>query len=581
MSGPIPFGRYQLLERLAAGSVADIYRAATQAADGSSVMVVIKRIRDDLSGDPAFSGAFVDEAKLASSLDHANIAKVYEWGQQDGALFIAMEYIEGTNLASLQQSCSEQGLRFPPTMAIHIISELLAGLGYAHGLSDAFGHPLGIVHRGVSPQNVVLSSAGQVKLIDFGVARASSRVQGTRPGVFSGQITYMAPEVVARQAVDARADQFSVGVMLYELLTGLKLHAQSGGGPQVACQAMQARPPSTVHSDIPAELDGLIARATALDPAARYSDTEQMRAELQAFLQRWDTQTDADGLSSFLVEALSGRSAGKPAGGFAFGEATSHWFAEGDELIRADPVEVVPEVAPPTEAVVVPEMVAPVGGFASGSTVMAVEAGGLGKSRHLKAFGIVAGGAAVVVLLVVLIVSSLSDGPSPMPSAEEPQAPDTSGFSGAVQVRTVPDNALIFVDGDPVEPAGDPPRIMNLRAGQRRFKIVAPGYLAWEGDVILERATPKVIEQELQPRTGVVVIKSSPKAMVFFGGKRVGKTPVRIPDVQAPKTHKVVLRARRHLPLRFDIKPSDWPKDPDAELMVDKQLKKKGRRRRR
>ncbi len=580
MSGPIPFGRYQLNERLAAGSIADIFRAATQAADGSSVMVVIKRIRDDLSGDPAFSGAFVDEAKLAASLEHANIAKVYEWGQQDGALFIAMEYIEGTNLASLQQSCSEQGLRFPATLAIHIVAELLAGLGYAHGLSDAFGHPLGIVHRGVSPHNVVLSSAGQVKLIDFGVARASSRVQGTRPGIFSGQITYMAPEVVARQAVDARADQFSVGVMLYELLTGLKLNAHSAGGPQVVLQAMQARPPSTVHADIPAELDGLIARATAPDPSARFASAEQMRAELLAFLQRWDRQTDADGLSSFLVEALSGRSAGKPAGGFAFGEATSHWFAEGDELVRADPIEPA-EPAPPTEAVVVPEMVAPAGNFSAGSTVMAVEAGGLGKRRHLKAFGIVAGGAAIVVLLVVLIVSSLSDGPTPQPKKDPPEAPDTSGFAGPVQVKIVPDNALVFVDGDPVEPAGDPPRIMNLRAGQRRFKIVAPGFLAWEGDVVLERSAPKVIEQELAPRTGTVVLKSKPRALVFFGGKRLGRTPVRIPDVQAPKVHKVVLRARRHLPLKFDIKPSDWPDDPAAELVVEKQLKKKGRRRRR
>jgi len=579
MTGPIPFGRYQLLERLAAGSIADIYRAATQAADGSSVLVVIKRIRDELSGDPAFSGAFVDEAKLAASLDHPNIAKVYEWGQQDGALFIAMEYIEGTNLASLQQSCSEQGVRLAPTMAIYIVSELLAGLQYAHSLTDAFGHPLGIIHRGVAPQNVVLSSAGQVKLIDFGVARASSRVQETRPGVFSGRVTYKAPEVVARQAVDARADLFSVGVMLYELLTGLKLHAQPETGPQAVAQAMQTRPPSTVSADIPAELDMAVGRATAWNPGARYDNAAQMRTELMTFLQRWDRQNDADGLSSFLVEVLSGRSAGKPAGGFAFGEATSHWFAEGEELVRADPVEMMA----PTEAVVVPELVAPAGGFASGSTVMAVEAGGLGKSRHLKAFGIVAGGAAIVILLIVLIISGLADKPVPKPKAAQPEAPDTSGFSGAVEVKIDPDNALIFVDGDPVEPAGNPARIMNLRAGKRRFKIVAPGYLGWEGDVVLERGTPKVIEQKLQVRKGPIVVRSIPRALVFFDGKRSGWTPARLSEVSAAKSHRVVLRAKRYAPLKIDIKPSDWPNDPAAELIVERKLErmKKGRRRRR
>lgn len=588
----IPFGRYQLTERLAAGTVADLYRATTMTAGGQSMVVVIKRIREDLSHDPNFAGAFIDEARIAAALDHPNIAKVYEWSRQDEVLFIALEYIEGTNLASLMQSCSEQGLRFPATLAIHVVAELLAGLGYAHTRTDAYGHLLQIVHRGVSPQNVLLSSEGQVKLVDFGMARASSRVHGTRPGIFGGQITYLAPEVAARRPVDARTDVYSCGVMLYELLTGQKLHAAATNDARIVAQTMQARPPSGVHADIPADLDTVVLRAAALDPDARFASAGLMRQELQAFLARWDRRLDPEALSAFLVEALSGRSAGKREGGFAFGEATSHWFAQGEELVRTDPdlgelLGDLPDPAPGDRPDAgEPLMVPPKGSFSAGSTVMAVEQSGLGRSRQVKAFGIVAGGLLVAGVLVALVLGSLSGKPEAPRPAVEPLESKNEGFSGPVQVKTVPDGVLVFVDGDPVESLGNPPRILNLRAGKRRFKLIAPGYLPWEGDVELEQGLPRTIEQVLEVHTGTLVVRSRPpRAMAFFDGKRVGQTPVRIPNVSAAKAHKLVLQAKRHVPFKLEIRPGDWPEDPQAEFVLEHELvpiaKKKPPKRRR
>ena len=308
MSNSTAFGKYTLLERLASGSLADIFRATTRTAAGEDLPVVIKKIHDQLATNADFLAGFVDEARVASMLEHPNIVKVFEWGRNGEALFIAMEYIEGTNLATLMQAVAEQGTRFPPTVGIYIVSQALAGLAYAHGVKDAYGNPLGLVHRNVSPPNIVISSSGQVKLVDFGLARVSSKLIDTRPDVFRDEYGYLAPEVLRHQAVDGRADLYSLGVVLYEVLSGRKITAQAAETQiEAIARSIAQTPPSSVHADIPVELDQLLARAMAENPAARPASAAAMRTELDAFLDRWDRKVDTDSLSSFLVEALSGR----------------------------------------------------------------------------------------------------------------------------------------------------------------------------------------------------------------------------------------------------------------------------------
>jgi eukaryotic-like serine/threonine-protein kinase len=637
MSDPVPFGKYTLIERLASGAMADIHRAITRTADGTDLPVVIKKIRSEVSTDPEFLARFVDEARIASMLVHPNIVKVFEWGREDDSLFIAMEYIEGTNLAALMQAVAEQGLRFPPTMGVFIVREALKGLHYAHALKDPYGNPMGLVHQDASPPNIVISSDGKVKLVDFGLAKVASRVAGTRPGIYEGKYGYMAPEVIRRQSVDARADLFSLGVALYEVLTGIKLEG-TGVESQihVIIRAAHDRPPSSIHSDIPVELDQLLVRVMAENPEYRPSSAEELMHGLTTFLNRWDRKIDAEAVSAFLLEVLSGRAGMKKEKvGFAFGEATSAWMARGEnieELVRvpmvaesppgpepARPDSLLAESpgAPPAQSspdslldsVPIPAaapdpgmtpqpapepelrediedsgFAPPKGRFAGGQTVMAIKEGGLGAGRQFKNLLIVLGVAVVLVAIVVLVVKNLGhkdDAAKPDPVKTEPVV-DPENYAGAVQVRTEPEGAIVLVDGSPVEPQGQPPRIMGLRSGTHRVKLIVPGYLPWEGDVVLEVDKPHVIEKKLEARKGNLTIATQPsKALVFVNGKRIGKAPRTLKDVSAAKTYKVVLKQKRHKTLRFEIGPGDWPEDPSADLTVAKKMERASKKRRR
>ncbi len=638
---PVPFGKYVLHERLASTPVVDIYRATTRQADGGELPIVVKRLCPKASQDADFLTGFVDEARIAALLNHPNIAKTYEWGKHQDSLFFALEYIQGTNLASLMQSVAEQNLRFPPTIGLHVVSEVLAGLAYAHGLKDPYGNPLGLVHRDVSPPNVVISESGEVKLVDFGLAKLADRLQNTLPGAFLGKFTYMSPEQIRRKEVDVRADIYSCGVMLYELLTGIKLRSKGEESDiRFVLEAARSRPPASVHKDIPAELDQLVARAMEEDPSGRPATAVDMLGELGQFLDRWDRKVDAASLAAYLVETFSGQAGqpdeapGEPPGqykpsqtrkpqkpkkaGFAFGEATSQWMTQGDnmkELVKIHPAPgddqalpapepaqaPAPELAPlepvfpaprvptqqsaPEQPVEAESKPPPRRKFSAGSTVMAVLEGGLGKRRQIKTLLFLLGGAALVVLVVVFIIISLgAKDETGKEIVEQPPPTQVEAFTGAVQFKTEPDGALVFVDGDLVKPEGQPPRIMGLRAGMHRIKLAYPGYLPWEGDLTFEVDRPRVIEQKLEERIGSVVITSRPsKAKIYLNGELVGQTPKTIEKLPAAKSHKVVLKARgrRWEPLRFSIEPPDWPETIDEGLKIEKKLKKRMRRRRR
>jgi serine/threonine-protein kinase len=561
----------------------------TRKADGSELSVVIKLIRPEAADDPKFMAAFVDEARIASMVEHPNLARMYEWGKHEGNLFIAMEYIEGTSLASIMQSLVEQGQRFPPTIGIYIVTEVLKGLVYAHGMKDAYGNPLQLVHRAVNPPNIALSAVGEVKLVDFGMAKVASEVQDTLPGVFSGKFTYMAPEQILHKGVDSRADLYSCGVVLYELLSGNKLKATSDGTQaHSVVDAARARPPSSVHPDIPAELDELIIHSMSESLEQRPASTEAMLEDLSSFLNRWDRKVDAEVISTFLVDTLTGRvGQKKDRASFAFGEATSEWMARGDKLIPvgdripAPSGHLKPRPPEPSE----PQFKAPSGKFKGGETVMAIEEGGLGKGRQLKTLLLVGGVLLVAVLAIVLVVSNLgkeektTERLKKPPEATEPVA--TEGFAGALHIKSTPHEVLVFVDGDLVEPEGKPPRIMGLRAGTHRIKLVAAGYLPWEEDVTLETEKPHTIEQKLEVRRGQVVITSVPsRATVYLNGRRAGRTPKTFKKLPANRTYNVVLKYKRRK-ARFKIEPSDWPKDPAEGLKFEKKLEKKKRTRKR
>jgi hypothetical protein len=223
---PIPFGRYQLLERLAVGGMAELFlardRGSVRAGDKP---VVIKRLLPHMASQSHFKDMFLDEAKLTKRLSHPNIAATYDFGRFGEQLFIAMEFVDGIDGLALLRECAHRKVRLPPEIAVYTAREVLDALHFAHNQLDDKGNPLGVVHRDISPSNVLLGRAGNIKLVDFGIARAAQRSHHTKDGTLKGKYGYMSPEQVIDDVVDARSDLFSVGVVLAELLTGRRLFA--------------------------------------------------------------------------------------------------------------------------------------------------------------------------------------------------------------------------------------------------------------------------------------------------------------------------------------------------------------------
>ena len=279
------FGRYEIVERLAVGGMAEILLARSASLGGVQKTCVIKRILPQFSSDLTFVSMFIDEARITIGLDHPNIVKLFDFGQSDGTYFMAIEYVDGTDLASLMRSHFEKRLPIPPNVAAYVARELVSGLAHAHGLKDHRGQPLKIVHRDVSPQNVLLSSTGDVKLADFGIAAARHKLTLTSPGTVLGKAAYMAPEQAMGQPIDFRVDLWAAGVILWEMLAGERLFADET--PVSTITRVVAAPiplPSTRRADVPPALDRVVLRALERDPRRRYGGAAAMAADLSRYL---------------------------------------------------------------------------------------------------------------------------------------------------------------------------------------------------------------------------------------------------------------------------------------------------------
>ena len=224
-SFPKTIGRYELINRLAVGGMAELFLARPKSPVAQRKQVVIKRLLPHMAADPYFNAMFIDEAKLTTLLTHRNIAGCYELGRDGDLLYMVMEYIDGIDCLGLLRECARQKMRIPPPAAVYIAHEILDALHFAHSQLDEQGEPMGVVHRDISPSNVLLSRKGEVKLVDFGIARASSRQHKTKDGTLKGKYGYMSPEQVLEENIDCRSDIFSVGIVLAELLTGRRLFA--------------------------------------------------------------------------------------------------------------------------------------------------------------------------------------------------------------------------------------------------------------------------------------------------------------------------------------------------------------------
>lgn len=289
-----------LLDRISVGGMAEVFKAKSYGVEGFEKIIAIKRILPTMGEDRDFIKMFIDEAKIAGQLTHANICQIFELGRIDGSHFIAMEYIWGKDLLQIQNRLRKSKQELPIDVACFVLTKVLEGLDYAHRKHDALGRPLEIVHRDCSPQNVLVSYEGEVKIIDFGIAKATSRNSRTMAGVLKGKFGYMSPEQVRGLPLDRRSDIFALGTMLYECLTGSRLfHGETDFGTLEKVRNVDIQPPRTVNPAIPEAVEKVILKALAKDVDDRYQWCSEMLADLQAYLMAQEVVFTAKSLSTW------------------------------------------------------------------------------------------------------------------------------------------------------------------------------------------------------------------------------------------------------------------------------------------
>ncbi|HTJ44882.1 MAG TPA: protein kinase, partial [Kofleriaceae bacterium] len=285
MKKPAPFGKYYLLERINVGGMAEVFRAKAYGVEGFERLVAVKRILPNIAEDKEFIKMFIDEAKIAVQLNHANIAQIFDLGVVDQSYYIALEHVHGRDLRNIFDRCRGSGEPMPVAQACFVIMKICEGLDYAHNKRDQAGREINLVHRDVSPQNVLVSFEGEVKLIDFGIAKAAGKGSKTQAGILKGKFGYMSPEQVRGLPIDRRSDIFSCGIVLYELLTGERLFVgESDFSTLEKVRNVEILPPSTYNRKIPDELERIVLKALAKDSDDRYQNAIDLHDELQAFV---------------------------------------------------------------------------------------------------------------------------------------------------------------------------------------------------------------------------------------------------------------------------------------------------------
>lgn len=278
---------YQLLSKIAAGGMAEVWKAKLIGEKGFEKIVAIKKILPHLSDNDEFITMFIDEAKVAANLTHPNIAQIYELGKIDGSFFIAMEYVSGQNLRTILNLCNELKIFMPLEIAVFIGMKLASALNYAHTKKDHNNRKLNIVHRDISPQNVLISSEGEIKLVDFGIAKASIKASQTVAGSLKGKLLYMSPEQAEGKQLDQRSDVFSLASLLYECVTGKKL-IDGDSELSILKNVREANfvPPSKLNPNIPDRLEKIFMKALSKDVQDRYPTAKEMEKQLKDFMRQ-------------------------------------------------------------------------------------------------------------------------------------------------------------------------------------------------------------------------------------------------------------------------------------------------------
>jgi tetratricopeptide (TPR) repeat protein/tRNA A-37 threonylcarbamoyl transferase component Bud32 len=298
MSGAMPqqFGKYELIQRIGTGGMAEIFKAKVTGEGGFEKLVAIKRILPHLSDNAEFLAMLMREAKLAALLSHPNIVQIYDFGKEENTYYIAMEYLWGNDLRTILNRAKDRH-PLPLECALYIASRICAGLEYSHNLRDLQGNSLNIIHRDVNPQNIIVTNQGEVKIVDFGIAKIEEMDSTTKVGALKGKVAYMSPEQAAGQVIDKRSDIFSTGVILYEMITGGKAFPGTTMAVLERVRKAEFKAPELVVPDLPAEVYEILHKALAKNPDQRFQTCADMLRRLDDCLTMFSERQNTENLS--------------------------------------------------------------------------------------------------------------------------------------------------------------------------------------------------------------------------------------------------------------------------------------------
>lgn len=470
------FGKYVLVGELGIGGMAEVFLAIQHGLQGFLKVVTLKRVLPHLAS-PDFISMFIDEARLAARLDHPNIVKTFEFGEHEGQYYTVMEYLAGEDLGSVMNRAAISKQPIPLNMAAMVVSQLCNGLHFAHELTDTAGRPLGLVHRDVNPSNIIITYGGEVKLIDFGVAKFNKSNQHTQTGTIKGKLAYMSPEQILARGIDRRSDVFSLGVVLWELVAGCRLFARETDAATLYAIMNDPIPRVRRHRpNVPEELEAIIATALSRTPADRYETAEDMQTAIDQFL---TTQPKFDGRTlSSTLEGLFGSTRAEAKRSIAMTRA----LAKNVSLVMKLRSEVRDNLA---------------------KQLTARQHSGPAVEARTRTFAF-AGAAVVVVLMLLGLGYLLMRSPSPAKVTQTQVAQQAS-----IKVESRPSGAAIFVRGEPTGLV-TPAILTGLSPGEVEIRIELAGFSAASQTFNLKGGENASHLFELGSETGRVVLSGLP-----------------------------------------------------------------------
>jgi serine/threonine-protein kinase len=499
-------GKYQLIAEIARGGMGVVYLAMVQGPGGFNKLVVVKELKPELVEEPAFLTMFLDEARLAARLSHPNIVQTNEVGNDGDRYFMAMDYLDGRGLDQIRRRSKVAGFGLSVPMHLRVVCDMLTGLDYAHKMTDFDGSPLNIVHRDVSPQNVFVTFDGQVKLLDFGIAKASDSMYETHAGVVKGKVSYMSPEQGRGWKVDARADVFSAGVMLWEALTGKRMREGKNDQEKLWALVSNETPrASEIKPWVPPELDEICARAMAWNRDERYPSAGAMQQDLERYLISTGMNVTAREVGSCVselfredrantnsvIEAHIARARGGGREKLPIIDVASRAVGSptpsGERAMTRPPFDPELMTSPGTPSARSGEVSAPVASEQRKA-----------EGRDLRPVIITAIAGVAVGVIVILLVARLTRDPGAVSRADTPAAPPASALPVApqapapapppaptpppkpamidVQFRVSPTTATVSIDGIVVD--GNPfAKQFPVDDETHQFRASAPGYV--------------------------------------------------------------------------------------------------------